>query len=56
MDCYRYVLSNPNIDITMMAARNTKEMEENLKTLETDTMSDEEKQWMERVGAWIYHK
>lgn len=53
-DCYRYVLSNADVDLCMMGARNSKQMAENLKVLEMAAMSEDELRWMEEVGDYIY--
>ena len=54
VDCYRFVLSNPSVDVCMMGARNLKQMQENLKTLDHGPMTEEELKRMRRIGDYIY--
>jgi aryl-alcohol dehydrogenase-like predicted oxidoreductase len=56
VDCYRFVLSNPSVDVCMMGARNLNQMRENLKTLNKGPMSAEELKRMRRIGDYIYKK
>ena len=55
-DCYRFVLSNPNIDITLTGPRNNEQMRQNLSILETGPMNEEELARMKRIGDYIYSK
>jgi aryl-alcohol dehydrogenase-like predicted oxidoreductase len=50
---YRYVLSNPCIDMVFTAPATRAQLEENLKTLETGPISREEKAWLEKVGDHV---
>ncbi len=54
VECYRFVLSNPAVDVCMTGARTVKEMRENLEVLEQGPMSDEELARMRRIGDAIY--
>ncbi len=54
VDCYRFVLSNPNVDVCLTAPATTQQMEANLKALELGPMSDEEMQWMRVVGDHVH--
>ncbi len=54
VDLYRYVLSNPSIDMVLTAPRTLDQMRENLKTLESSPISDEERRWLERVGDHMH--
>lgn len=45
-ECYRFVLSNPGVDVCMMGAKNTEQMRENLKVLEKGPLTEKE---IERV-------
>ncbi len=56
VDCYRFVLSQESIDVCMMGARNLEQMKENLKTLESSPMTDEELKRMRKIGDYVYGK
>lgn len=56
VDCYRFVLSNPSVDICMMGAKNMEQMRENLSVLDSGPMSNKEMQRMIRIGDYIYRK
>jgi len=53
-DCYRFVLSNPHIDMTVTSPWNLRQMKENLKETNKGPMSEEELQWMRRIGDKVY--
>jgi predicted aldo/keto reductase-like oxidoreductase len=55
-DCYRFVLTNPEVDVCMTGPKNTKEMEEALQTLERGPMSEQELDWIKRVGDHVHAK
>jgi aryl-alcohol dehydrogenase-like predicted oxidoreductase len=55
-DCYRFVLSNPSVDICMTGTRNMEMMEENLETLESGPLSPEEMERIRRIGDHVYGK
>jgi len=55
-DCYRFVLSNPAVDICMTGARNHEMMRENLETLESGPLSPEEMERIRRIGDHVYGK
>ena len=55
-DCYRFVLSNPAVDVCMTGARNLEMMRENLETLESGPLSPEETERVRRIGDFIYGK
>ena len=54
VDCYRFVLSNPSVDICMTGTRTDNQLYENLALLETGPMNQEEMKWMKRVGDYVY--
>ena len=54
VDCYRFVLSNPAVDVCMMGARNIEQMRENLKTLDKGPMTAEELKHMRRIGDYVH--
>ncbi len=53
-DCYRFVLSNPHIDICMMGARSLQEMRENLALLDQGPMDEAELARMRRIGDHVH--
>jgi hypothetical protein len=55
-DCYRFVLSNPSVDICMMGARNLEQMRDNLKTLDLGPMSEDELNRVRKIGDYIHGK
>lgn len=52
-DCYRFVLSNPDVDVCMTGPKNREQMQEALKALELGPMNEEEMDWMKRVGDHV---
>jgi aryl-alcohol dehydrogenase-like predicted oxidoreductase len=52
-DCYRFVLSRPEVDLCLTGPANAAQMDEALRTLQHGPMSDEELAWMRRVGAAV---
>ncbi|MBT6501181.1 MAG: hypothetical protein HOK67_14895 [Deltaproteobacteria bacterium] len=53
-ECYRFVLSNPAVDICMMGARNRQEMEENLNVLDMAPFSPAEMERANRIGDYLH--
>jgi predicted aldo/keto reductase-like oxidoreductase len=53
-DCYRFVLSNPNVDICLTGPKDIAQMREALKTLELGPLSEDELTWMRRVGDQVH--
>lgn len=53
-ECYRFVLSNPAVDVCMTGARTVEEMRENLAVLEQGPMTGEEQARMRCIGDHIY--
>jgi aryl-alcohol dehydrogenase-like predicted oxidoreductase len=53
-DCYRFVLSQPAIDICMAGPANAGQFRAVAAALDAGPMSSEEMSWMRRVGAAIY--
>ncbi len=53
-DCYRFVLSNSNVDVCMMGTRNIDQMRENLSVLEKGPLSEEEMERMREIGDYVY--
>lgn len=55
-DLYRYVLSNPSIDMVLTAPQTMEQLEENLRTLEMGPVSPEERAWLERIGDHVHER
>jgi aryl-alcohol dehydrogenase-like predicted oxidoreductase len=53
-DCYRFVLSNPNIDACMTGPANEAQAAEALRAMELGPMNEAELAWMRRVGDHIH--
>jgi aryl-alcohol dehydrogenase-like predicted oxidoreductase len=56
VDCYRFVLSNPAVDVCMTGPSTEEQAAEALKALDLGPMSEAELAWMRRVGAAIHKK
>ena len=56
MDCYRFVLSNPAVDLCMTGARTLEMMRENMGTLDSGPLSPEEMARIRRIGDHVYGK
>ena len=50
-DCYRFVLSRPEVDVCMTGPSNAAQMEEALRALDQGPMSEAEFAWIRRVGV-----
>jgi aryl-alcohol dehydrogenase-like predicted oxidoreductase len=55
-DCYRFVLSRPEVDVCLMGPANAAQMEEGLEALRRGPVSEEELAWMRRVGHAVVGK
>jgi len=53
-DCYRFVLSNPAVDVCMTGPANEAQAAEALRAIELGPMSQDELAWMRRVGDFIH--
>lgn len=53
-DCYRYVLSNPKVDVSMMGIKNSEQLRENISIMEMGELSEGEKSRIERIGEYVY--
>jgi aryl-alcohol dehydrogenase-like predicted oxidoreductase len=55
-DCYRFCLSNANVDLVLTGPKNRQQIQENLHDLrEKGPLSDEEMHWIREFG-WVVHK
>ena len=55
-ECYRFVLSNPAVDVCMTGARTHQMMKENLETLESGPLTPEEMERIRHIGDHVYGK
>lgn len=55
-ECYRFVLSNPDVDVCMMGAKNMDQMKENLAVLDTGPLTEEEMERLKHIGKFVYGK
>jgi aryl-alcohol dehydrogenase-like predicted oxidoreductase len=55
-DCYRFALSNPSVDACLAGPDDAAQMREALAALELGPLTDEEQQWMRRIGDHIYRR
>jgi predicted aldo/keto reductase-like oxidoreductase len=53
-DCYRFVLSNPYVDVVITGPSNARQLEENLTEVAKGPMNSEELRWMRRIGDYVY--
>lgn len=53
-DCYRFVLSNPHVDLCMMGPRNARELEEGLIALEKGPLSEDEMGQVRWIGGHVH--
>jgi predicted aldo/keto reductase-like oxidoreductase len=55
-DCYRYILTRPEVDVCLTGPVNAAQMEEALGALRLGPMSQDELAWMQRVGRAVTGK
>jgi len=55
-DCYRFCLSQPQVDICLSGPKNRHEMEDTLRVLDSSPMTSDELSWMRRIGTAVYQK
>jgi aryl-alcohol dehydrogenase-like predicted oxidoreductase len=55
-DCYRYVLTRPEVDVCMTGPATPAQMEQALEALRLGPMSEDEVAWMRRVGRAVSGK
>jgi aryl-alcohol dehydrogenase-like predicted oxidoreductase len=53
-DCYRFVLSNPNVDICMCGPRDRSQMKEALRSLELGPLSEDELVRVRKIGDYVH--
>jgi len=55
-DCYRFVLSNPSVDVCMVGASSLQQMRDNLTVLESGPLTEEELSRVHKIGDFVYNK
>jgi aryl-alcohol dehydrogenase-like predicted oxidoreductase len=55
-DCYRYVLTRPEVDVCLTGPADAAQMEQALEALRLGPMSEDELAWMQRVGRAVAGK
>ena len=55
-ECYRFVLSNPSVDVCMMGAGNMEQMQQNLSVLNSGPLAPEQMERIRKVGKHLYGK
>ena len=55
-DCYRFVLSHPDVDVCVTGPSTAAQMEDNLKALDAGPLDEEEMTRIRRIGEHIYGK
>jgi len=55
-DCYRFVLSHPDVNVCVTAPSTAAQMEDNLKALDAGPLDEEEMARVRRIGKHIYGK
>ncbi len=54
-DCYRFCLSNPNVDLVLTGTKNRQQLQENLSNLqEKGPLSEEENRWIRDFGQVVH--
>ena len=56
VDCYRFVLTRPEVDVCMTGPASAAQMEQALEALRLGPMSEDELAWMRRVGRAVSGK
>ncbi len=54
-ECYRFVLSNPHVDVVLNAPRNFARLKENLDSLQAGPLSEEDMNFMRDFGDRVHH-
>jgi aryl-alcohol dehydrogenase-like predicted oxidoreductase len=54
--CYRFVLSNPNVDICLTAPRNLKQLEENLAAVRQGPLAEDDMEFMRSFGDVVHRE
>ena len=55
-ECYRFVLSNPHVDVCLTAPSNLKQLRENLMALRDGPLDEEDGEFMRNFGDAVHHR
>jgi len=55
-ECYRFVLSNPNVHVCMMAPTGLKQFESNLQEIQKGPLNEEDLEFMRKFGDIVHYK
>ncbi|MEZ4219370.1 MAG: aldo/keto reductase [Polyangiaceae bacterium] len=55
-DCYRFVLSNPAVDVCLCGPKNGQELDQAMDALELGPLLEDETAWMRRVGKTVHER
>jgi aryl-alcohol dehydrogenase-like predicted oxidoreductase len=55
-DCYRFVLTNPAVDLCLSGPSNMEQTRQAVRALELGPMDAQEAAWMRRAGAHLYNR
>lgn len=56
VDCYRFCLSNPHVDLVLTGPKNRQQLKENLHLLrEKGPLSEEEARWISDFGQVVHN-
>ena len=55
-DCYRFALSNPNVDVCLTAPKKLSEFEENIAGVRRGALNEEEMSFMKSFGDVVYRQ
>ena len=53
-DCYRFVLSHPNVDLCIMGPKTEEQMLGGLETLEKGPLSEAEMERVRKIGDYVH--
>jgi aryl-alcohol dehydrogenase-like predicted oxidoreductase len=53
-DCYRFVLSNPSVDVVITGPSKAAQLKENLDAVKKGPLNEEKLEWMRRIGDYVY--
>jgi aryl-alcohol dehydrogenase-like predicted oxidoreductase len=53
--CYRFVLSNPHVDVCLTAPSNVRQLEENIAALRQGPLDEEDTQFMRTFGDAVHN-
>ncbi len=53
-DCYRFVLTNPAVDVCICGPKDTAQMKEALRTLELGPLNDDELERIRKIGDYVH--